>query len=227
MVEQLIMADDHELTIRALLSQVQKSGLRSTGVIHVGAHLGEEVPVYREFGYSPIILVEPNPSLLSELTLRCQGQDTEIVGAAVADRAGLATLYEHRTVGGSVESASLLKLGELGDVVTFQSNVVHSVMQTTVDELLGGRPESWLLVVDAQGSEVKVLHGAKKSLGLMNAVICEVNVTRNYVDAPLEHEIDEFLESFGFSKVFAIYHELYRGSFRWPAWGECLYAKVS
>lgn len=227
MVEHITMADNHELAMRTLLAQVQKIGLHNSGVIHVGAHLGEEVPVYREFGYSPIILVEPNPSLFAELVQRWQSSKIDVISAAVADCTGVATLYEHRTSNGSVESASLFRLGELGEVVQFDSKTVYQVRKTTVDDLLTGRSESWMLVIDAQGAELKVLQGAQKSLGLMNVVICEVNLSENYLGAPLENEIDEFLEDFGFSKTFCIYHELYRGSVRWPAWGECLYRKIS
>lgn len=39
------------------------AGIPRTGVVHVGAHRGQEVADYRRVGFDRIVLVEPNPAL--------------------------------------------------------------------------------------------------------------------------------------------------------------------
>lgn len=52
------------------------------GVLHIGAHNGEELPVYQECGFSRIVLVEPD--LGQALKAQLDNPDVEIMAIAVA-----------------------------------------------------------------------------------------------------------------------------------------------
>ena len=45
------------------------------GVLHVGGHLGEEYPLYREAGAQKIVFFEPMPEFYDELTKRLKGRE--------------------------------------------------------------------------------------------------------------------------------------------------------
>src|SRR5262245_19107410 len=72
---------------------VKVSGIKPTGVIYVGAHLGENIPGFLLAGFSRILAVEPDPAdyaILSEYASRriaCEN-------VALASQTGTATLYQ-------------------------------------------------------------------------------------------------------------------------------------
>jgi FkbM family methyltransferase len=228
-VKTLVLPDDHDLCIRTFLGEIEslKPGPRK-GALHVGAHVGEEVPAYAAAGYRPIYLVEANPELLPVLNGRFEHDpNVHVIATAIGDTAGSVEFIVHRTRKGSVESASILPLERLGQIVpVFDSSARYTVPVCTIDSLIGshgiaGRLD--LLVLDIQGAELHALRGATEALKAFSFVICEVNLINNYAGGALERDVDAFLEGAGFTKRLAIYHELYDASGRFPAWGECLW----
>lgn len=229
-METLILPDDHELCIGLFLERIEKHRPRAkrSGVIHLGAHLGEEVPSYLDFGYSPIWLFEANPDVAEELEGKWPGDDRiHVVSTAVGDREGVTEFIVHRTAKGSVESASILPLNRLGQIVpTFESRKKLQVPVTTIDQFAkdnGLHDAVRLMTLDIQGAELMALHGAEHLLQTVDAVICEVNLIEMYSGCPLEKEIDHFFRERNFVKTTAIYHELYDENGYFPAWGECLW----
>jgi hypothetical protein len=80
--------------------------------------------------------------------------------------------------------------------------------------------------LDIQGAELLALQGAMSMLEYTDAIICEVNLIETYEGCALEEEISNFLEKQGFYNSITIYHELYNGDKRFPAWGEGLWMKL-
>ena len=63
------------------------------GVIHVGAHEGEEVQGYLKAGYRRILLVEANPDLARKLNETFASQPAvTVVNVAICDKPGQITL---------------------------------------------------------------------------------------------------------------------------------------
>lgn len=74
-------------------------------------------------------------------------------------------------------------------------------MTTTVDEIIerhGAAGKVPLIVLDVQGAELLVLKGARKSLGDVSAVYCEVADVALYENSCTWHEIADFLAPFDF-----------------------------
>lgn len=224
------LPDDHDLCIRTFLSEVADllPPVEKSSVLHIGAHLGEEVAAYRDFGFTSIHLVEANPEILPALRNRFEdAPDVVIVPTAVGNYVGTTEFVVHKTKKGGMESSGLLDLERLGEIVpVFDSETRCTVPITTIDVMasdLGLLGTTRLLVLDIQGAELMAIAGAKAFLETVDAVICEVNLISNYQGCPLESDIDEAFRCLGFRKHVAIYHELYDSNGRFPAWGECLW----
>jgi len=230
-MKSMVLPDDHDLCVRLFLEEIEsvKAGSKS-GIVHVGAHMGEEVPAYRDFGWNPIYLIEANPEVMPALNAKFDGQnDVSILQTAVGNSVGEIEFAVHKTKRGGMESASILPLAKLGEIVPiFSSDSVHKVPISTIDTLYTSgtfAEEVGLLVIDVQGAELLVLQGANQFLQSIDAVVCEVNLIENYKGCPLEAEIVQFLETHGFYSQLAIYHELYDASGTFPAWGERLWLR--
>lgn len=231
-MKQLILPDDHDLSIRTFIKEIQTlhSDTQKKGVLHIGAHMGEEVPAYLENSYIPVYLVEANPEILPALRKRFENSsNVNIIFGAVGDRNGDVEFVVHKTSKGGMESSSILPLDKLGQIVPiFNSDARYTVPMQTVDEIAktyGLYGQIDLLVLDIQGAELKALRGAEQFLNEVSYVICEVNLINNYIGCALEKEVDQFFLDIGFTKKLAIYHELYDASGRFPAWGECLWQR--
>jgi FkbM family methyltransferase len=78
-------------------------------VYDIGAHLGEDVDLYRKLGYD-VVAVEANPALADKLRTRfaddIAGGHCTVVECAVAETAGTATFYvnDHLSVWGTLEA---------------------------------------------------------------------------------------------------------------------------
>jgi FkbM family methyltransferase len=234
MVDSVILPDHHDECVKMLLDRLSDFvfNKHKVGVLHIGAHMGEEVPAYRGKGMNDIYLVEANPEMASKLEAQFGTEKTvKVISLAVSDRVGEVEFIVHTTEKGSVESASLLPLAELGRIVpVFNSEKKHIVPTTTLDlmakeESLYGKIK--LLALDVQGAELMVLSGGSKFISSVDAVICEVNLIETYEGCSLEADVDKFFSDAGFTKELAIYHELYDESGTFPAWGECLWVNNS
>lgn len=232
-MKSMILPDDHELCIDLFMQELAQCQVPTQkSVLHVGAHMGEEVEAYRRFGFNQIHLVEANPEILPALSEKfANDKSVEIISVALGDELGEVEFSVHKTQKGGMESASILKLARLGQIVpVFSSEKTYTVPLYTIDSLVANAtiPETvGLLTVDVQGAELLVLRGAQMFLQGVEAVICEVNLIENYEGCPLEADVAEHLLKAGFKCQLTIYHELYDESSRFPAWGEGLWIKSS
>lgn len=232
----ITLPDDHATAITLLLDNLQQalpelfSEKGEKTVLHIGAHIGEEVPFYLQRGFTAIYLVEANPDLVSQLSQRYgNNPQIRVLSYAISDTSGPVEFTVHQTTKGSVESASLLPLQKLGEIVpVFNSEKKITVDAITLDALIEElRLDSSvdLLCLDIQGAELMALTGGELLLQSLKAVICEVNLIENYRGGALERDIADFLEQRNFTHCFTIYHELYDAKSRFPAWGEGLWIK--
>lgn len=91
MPEIIELGSDERYTFRRLPGVLSRLGIKPAGVVHVGAHLGEEVPVYDECGFDRVILVEPDAQRVAEI--RNRYPTVEVVHAACAAEEGVAQLW--------------------------------------------------------------------------------------------------------------------------------------
>lgn len=178
-------------------------GINVTGVVHAGAHEGQEVAVYRKRGLSPIILYEANPHIAARLRTRFGGSDDVVViEAAVSDKAGTATF----NIANSDQSSSLLDLKTHTELYPEVAYVEQVEVQTlTLDASLSQLAQNGtevgranLLVIDVQGAELMALRGAPQTLAQIDAIQLEVNYSELYDGCPSIWDLDHFFEPLGF-----------------------------
>lgn len=226
MSESIVKADNHDEDIQLVFSRLKD--LPKNGVMHLGAHKGEEVKYYREFGYKHIILVEANPDLCREIEKEFNGQpDINVFNYAVCDTNGSIDFHIHESRTG-LESSSILKMDKFDSIVTsLKTSQTLTVPAVTIDHLVKEKNIDLLnyniLVSDIQGADFLALKGAAGSIQHFDAVVVEVQCIALYENFISENTMDELMASYGFKKDFVIYHELYQGENRFPAWGEAIY----
>lgn len=156
------------------------AGVLRTGVVHAGAHRGQEVPAYRAAGFGRIVLIEPNPTHHDELRA--------LVGVEVAPFAAgtgnTATL--HRT-----------KWDEQSSLLTPESIAVLDTVPVEVRPLSDFQGGVNVAVLDVQGAELDVLRSA--DLDRLDAVIVEQDSKVRYDGAAAPDEVRALLLEAGFT----------------------------
>lgn len=222
--------EDHASIVNRFLRVLERR-VEIRGVIHVGAHEGQEVDPYLAHGCGRIVLVEPNPEACRILRERFGSRpEVHVIEAAALDEAGTATLRVHTSRTGSTEPASVLDLKRFKEIVpTLETRRTVEVDADRLDMLLERSgidcADFQLLNVDVQGAELRVLRGAERTLASVAAVLAEVQVVELYDGAASEREVDEFLKERGFERADVVYHDLYDEHGTFPAWGEVLYVR--
>jgi len=199
------------------------------GVIHVGAHRGEEIFEYENLGAKQVIWIEPNPDVFKEMEVFLSR-----AGASVESNAFeyAASNVDHEKVDfniyygpdagylkGNKGCSSLLKAN--GRFLEWYQDTIQ-VETITLDTLISENEFEYdsfqLLNMDVQGAEMLVLQGAEKVLESVKYVTTEATWSNpDYVDNVMYDELKLFLESRGFVEKQIINHT--------ENWGDVLFVK--
>lgn len=177
---------------------VKKYHFKPKGVIHVGAHFGEEYTTYLSNDIKNIVFVEPCAMAFAELRRRLEfAGHTKLFNMALGDKTETAIMYTGDKTVNQGQSNSLLKPAKhlaIHPDVKFTGE--EEVDVDTLDNLeLVGEPYD-LLVMDCQGYEGKVLLGGRDTIKQINWVYTEVNFDEVYEGCTRVHELDEMLHEF-------------------------------
>lgn len=194
----------------------RKYNMNVNGVIHVGAHHGEELSEYINNGIQSIILFEPlseNFDILSE-NVKDLNADIEGHQIALGSSPGKATMYLSDN---QKQSSSILKPKVH---LTHHPHVkFDGTEEVEVDVLDNFDTKDFnFLNMDVQGYELEVLKGATKTLEHVDYVYCEVNRDEVYEGNAFIEEIDEYLSEYSFQRV--------ETDWQGEIWGDALYIKV-
>jgi FkbM family methyltransferase len=190
--------------------------IKPNGVLHVGAHRGEEAGEYEKYGWGKVVWVEAQPTLVSALRSALDIEQNLVLEAAVWNESGVELDFN---VASNGESSSLLEFGSHADSypnITFLSRI--KVLTKRLDEIIPAERFADFLNLDLQGAELRALQGLGERISEFNWVYSEVNKIEVYRDCALITEIDGYLERMGFVRV----------STRWvfgKGWGDALYIR--
>lgn len=180
----------------ALPALLGRLGIHVQHVLHVGAHLGEEMPHYRAAGIERFTLVEPQPAAAAQL--RETFPDAAVIEAACGAAAGQGTLAVN-----TIRTSSTLAEPHPADRIL---NTVP-VHVTTVAAIAPADAD--MLVVDAQGLELDVLKGAGSRLQGFQVVVCETCTVADRTMASLHGEVVDFMTRSGY-RVVAVWERDYQ-----------------
>jgi FkbM family methyltransferase len=188
---------------------VQKYGIKTKGVVHVGAHWAEEHEEYLRHGIEYFIYIEPCAKAFEVLWNKfLDNENVVTIDYACSDYTGKAVMFTGDNTVNHGQSNSLLKPNkhlQLHPEVVFDGE--EEVAVDTLSNLLskitplrfGG--EQWLdnfklLVMDTQGTEGRVISGAKSVLHYFDYVYTEINFDSVYENCTQAEELDSLLSDF-------------------------------
>ena len=174
-----------------VLNQVTKP---IRGVIHAGAHLGEEASFYASVGL-PTLWIEGNPDLINQLTINVSPYGHLVACALLGASDGEVTF----NIANNGQSSSVLQLGTHKERHPEVHYVEEKVLQMrTLDDVAA----EWgvigfnFLNLDLQGYEIEALKGAERVLREVDYIYTEINVDELYLGCARLEELDEFLTDF-------------------------------
>lgn len=184
----------------SLTNLIQKYSLKITGVIHIGAHYGEEVIDYNRNGIKDIILIEPGETAFNKLKNKFGGHHhIKLLNYACASVDGMATMYTETANQG--QSNSLLQpMRHLQHYPDIQFKGTEKVRVARLDTLMipFAKDKYNMINMDVQGAEGAVIIGAKYMLDQIDYIYTEVNddAAQLYKNATKISELDDLLKDF-------------------------------
>lgn len=168
------------------------------GVLHIGAHFGQEAEKYYHLNIK-VIWLEALPDNYDKLlTTIAKFPDQKAFLSLVGDENTDETKFYIASNQGA--SSSIFELGNQIKVKDLRMLESISLPMRRLDSLY--KPEDlndykhWIL--DVQGAELKVLVGAGKLLQTVNSLEIEVSTREEYKEASRYSEIKDFLLTQGF-----------------------------
>lgn len=186
-----------------------------SGLIHVGANVGQERRLYNKFGLR-VLWIEPIPKVFEQLEKNIKGfPKQEALQALVTDTDG--KIYQFNIANNRGESSSILNFKQHKDVwpnVTYTNSI--SLKGISLSSLLQEQKIDsnayQALVMDTQGSELLVLEGSIPILKAFKYIKTEVPDFESYEGCCQLSDISTFMEKHG-------YEELLRSKFATRAEG--------
>jgi len=196
----------------------KKYNTNITGVIHVGAHHGEEIGNYIDAGITKIILFEPLKQNFDQLKKNILNIPSNIYIRKYCTALGNSNkTIQMYLASNSLESSSILKpKHHLTQHPNISFNGLEEVELNQLDDF--NCTGYNFLNVDVQGYELEVLKGAKDTLKHVDYIYCEVNRREVYENNALIYEIDEFLLSCNMQRVETAWWDN-------TDWGDAFYIK--
>lgn len=190
---------------------LQQSLQRSKGVLHLGAHLGQEAGLYAQHG-KPVIWVEALPAIHARLATQVESLPGQRAFCALlGERDGeQRTFYISNNAEGV--SSSLFPFGQYGngekslwpelglamvDSISLRTSRLDSLLATECLDV--SAYDHW--VVDLQGAELLALKGAGALLQHCRSLCIEVSTVEVYAGGVLWPELLAWLSNAGFTAL--------------------------
>jgi len=194
----------------------EKYDLRIKGMLHIGAHFGQELSVYERLGIKNIMFFEPVPQTFQKLKENV-GDKAILVNTALGNMIGEVEMFTETINMG--QSSSILKPEyHLIQHPTIQFNGKVKVLITKLDTFIEEKNNYNFITIDVQGYELEVFKGGLEFLKNIDYIITEVNRAELYKDCARVEELDVFLKEYGFERK--------ETNWAGDSWGDAFYIKL-
>jgi len=189
---------------------LKKYNIRITGVIHIGAHHGEEYEYYKELGVTDQLFFEPIPECFKVLE---ESVGDRAINKALGNRTGKAVMNiaSNNGVSSSILEPCLHK--KQYPYISFKKTIQVDMVRLDDIDTFGYN----FISIDVQGYELEVFKGAIETLQDIDYILTEVNRRELFKGCVQIGELDRFLEGQGFARV--------EVSWAGKTWGDALYMK--
>ena len=195
-----------------LKNLISEFNLKINGVLHIGAHHGEEYFHYLLAGITRHKFIEPLKSNFDILINNVPKEDC--INVALGAYSGEIEMFVETANKG--QSSSILQPAlHLIQYPHIKFEFKEKVKLETLDSFNFNNYN--FINMDVQGYELEVLKGSTKTLEDVDYIYCEVNRAEVYKDCARVEDLDEFLKSFRFERKLT--------SWDGHTWGDALYIK--
>lgn len=199
-----------------LIELKNKYNFNIKGVIHVGAHFGEEHQIYKQLNIKNIVYFEPVKKTFNILKENVKNE-AQIFNYALGNENKFIDMYIEKM--DAYGCSSILKPSTNYSTEIFDGKETVEMKKLDDCKIQG---DFNFLNVDVQGYELEVFKGANNILENIDYIICEVNrITPHkkldYENASLVEDLREFL----FKKSFDLVEINWAGI----SWGDALFIK--
>jgi FkbM family methyltransferase len=176
-----------------------KYNMNVKGVLHIGAHIGQEHSIYKKYNINNIIYFEPQPHIFKILKQNVKDEAILINKALGSERKMMTMYIEHNNAG---QSSSLLKAEKhLIQYPHIKFTDTIKVQVELLDDIEFDRNDYNFINIDVQGFELEVFKGAEETLNHIDYIVSEVNRGEVYKDCTRVEQLDEYLGKYGFERV--------------------------
>jgi FkbM family methyltransferase len=178
---------------------VDKYQMKIQGVLHIGAHFGEENDIYDKLKIENRIFFEPLKSNYKVLQEKLQDKHPSYNVALGNENKNISMYVETANSG---QSSSILKPSiHLKQYPHIQFNTMEEVEMFRLDDMKLNLEKFNFINIDVQGYELEVFKGAVKTLENIDFIMSEINRDEVYENCTKINELTDFLSDFGFDFV--------------------------
>jgi FkbM family methyltransferase len=178
---------------------VKKFDLKIRGIIHIGAHRGQEYQLYKSHNVSNLMFFEPLVSNFNVLKSNV-GNECILHNMALGNKTELVDMFVETDNFGMSSSVLKPKL-HITQYPSIVFNKREIVQMKRLDDINFKRADFNVINIDVQGYELEVFKGSIDVLQHIDYIISELNLDELYEGCAKLHELIDFLGPFGFKLV--------------------------
>jgi FkbM family methyltransferase len=198
-----------------LITLVTKHKMSINGVLHIGAHFGEENDVYDKLDVKKRIFFEPISTNFIKLKENI-GDKYLLVNKALGNETKKVKMFVETANKG--QSSSILEPQlHLSQYPHIKFNSNEEVEMIRLDEFETDLTGYNFINIDVQGYELEVFKGAEKTLNNVDYIMSEINRAEVYKNCAKLQELIDYLKPYGF--------ELVEQTWDGHTWGDGLFIK--
>lgn len=203
--------------ILSFTTMVKKYSMDIKGIIHIGAHRGQEIEEYVDNGIQDIIMFEPVSLNFNILEKRMADVNANISAYQVA------LGNEEKNVTMYLSDNDLISSSVLRPKVHLQLHPgvgfpgTEEVEMKRLDSFAEETQNFNFINMDVQGYELEVLKGGAETLNHVDYVYCEINRDELYEGNAFVEDLDEFLSDYSMERV--------ETDWAGTLWGDALYVR--
>jgi FkbM family methyltransferase len=178
---------------------VKKYDLNISGVIHIGAHYGEENHVYDKLNIENRIFFEPLNSNFEVLKKNIPEKHI-LVKKALGNETKKVQMFVE-TANNSQSSSILEPVLHLKQYPHIKFESTEEVEMIRLDDFEFNKQNFNFINIDVQGYELEAFKGSKEVLNNIDYIMCEINRDEVYKNCAKINELKDFLSPYGFVLV--------------------------